>query len=222
MMKRLFALLMVLVPVWSMAQMVQFGYLSYKNVLEQMPEYAKVRTDMDALKAKYQAEAKRGEEEFQKKFVDFMQGQKDFPQTILQKRQGELQSLMDNGVKFRMEAQELIHKAEKDMMAEVYKVLDNAILAVGVEHGYGYIMNIDEHNCPYINPVVGVDVTDLVRIKLGLIPDPNPAPAPAPEVQQAPAAVEAAPVPEAVPQQQPVQQQTVPQQQVVNENPEEH
>ena len=66
MMKRLFALLMVLVPVWSMAQMVQFGYLSYKNVLEQMPEYAKVRTDMDALKAKYQAEAKRGEEEFQK------------------------------------------------------------------------------------------------------------------------------------------------------------
>ena len=38
-----------------------------------------------------------------------------------------------------------------------------------VELGYGYILNTDGNNCPYINPVVGVDVTDIVRKKLGLV-----------------------------------------------------
>ncbi len=180
------------------AQAVQFGYLSYDKILHEMPQYVKAQTDLEALKAKYEAEAARGEDEFQKKFVDFIQGQKDFPQTILQKRQGELQTLMDNGVAFRVQAQELIKKAEKDLVAEAEKVLDNAILAVGVEYGYGYIMNVDGHNCPYINPTIGVDVSDLVRVKLGLIQAPQtPVGAgPAteiPTVQQAPVQVIAAP-----------------------------
>ena len=168
-MKRLFILILAVIPLMVGAQSIQFGYLSYDTVLHQMPEYIKVQNDLMALRSKYEAEANRGEEEFQKKFVEFMQGQKDFPQTILQKRQGELQTLMDNGVNFRIQAQELIKKAEKDMMTEVKKILQNAILAVGVEQGFGLIMNTDNDNCPFISPVIGVDVTDLVRLKLGII-----------------------------------------------------
>lgn len=147
---------------------IQFGYVSYEQVLKEMPEYAKAQQDIAALKAKYEAEAQKGEEEFQQKFVDFLQGQKDFPQAIMQKRQAELQSLMDNGVAFRMKSQELIAQAEKDLMQEAQKRLNRALLEVGVEMGYGYILNTDGNNCPYINPVVGVDVSNIVRKKLGL------------------------------------------------------
>ena len=168
-MKRLsFILPFLLFCVASSAQ-IQFGYISYEQVLKEMPEYAKAKQDLAALKAKYEAEAQKGEEEFQRKFVDFLQGQKDFPQTIMQKRQAELQALMDNGVAFRMKSQELIAQAEKDMMQEAQKRLNRALLEVGVELGYGYILNTDGNNCPYINPVVGVDVTDIVRKKLGLV-----------------------------------------------------
>ena len=167
-MKRLsFILPFLLFCVASSAQ-IQFGYISYEQVLKEMPEYAKAKQDLAALKAKYEAEAQKGEEEFQRKFVDFLQGQKDFPQTIMQKRQAELQALMDNGVAFRMKSQELIAQAEKDMMQEAQKRLNRALLEVGVELGYGYILNTDGNSCPYINPVVGVDVTDIVRKKLGL------------------------------------------------------
>ena len=167
-MKRLsFILPLLLFCVASSAQ-IQFGYISYEQVLKEMPEYAKAKQDLAALKAKYEAEAQKGEEEFQRKFVDFLQGQKDFPQTIMQKRQAELQALMDNGVAFRMKSQELIAQAEKDMMQEAQKRLNRALLEVGVELGYGYILNTDGNSCPYINPVVGVDVTDIVRKKLGL------------------------------------------------------
>ena len=147
---------------------IQFGFVSYDQILKEMPEYAQASQDLAALKAKYEAEAQKGEEEFQRKFVDFLQGQKDFPQAIMQKRQAELQALMDNGVAFRMKSQDLIAQAEKDLMQEANKRLNRALLEVGVEMGYGFILNTDNNNCPYINPVIGVDVTELVRKKLGL------------------------------------------------------
>ncbi|MBO7119197.1 MAG: OmpH family outer membrane protein [Bacteroidaceae bacterium] len=168
-MKRLSIILPILLfCVMSHAQ-IQFGYISYDQVLKELPEYAQAMQDLAALKAKYEAEAQKGEEEFQRKFVDFLQGQKDFPTTIMQKRQAELQILMDNGVSFRMKSQELIAQAEKDMLQEAQKRLNRALLEVGVELGYGYILNTDGNNCPYINPVIGVDVTNIVRKKLGLV-----------------------------------------------------
>lgn len=181
-MKRLsFILPLLLFCVASSAQ-IQFGYVSYEQILKELPEYAKAQEDLAALKAKYETEAQKGEEEFQQKFVDFLQGQKDFPQAIMQKRQAELQTLMDSGVAFRMKSQELINQAEKDLMQNAYKRLNRALLEVGVEMGYGYILNTDNNNCPYVNPVVGVDVTNLVRKKLGLAtaaPEETPQLAPA-------------------------------------------
>ncbi len=166
-MKRLLAIFFILIPL-AMSAQVQFGYLSYQSIIKEMPEYAKVQQDLANLKAKYEAESTRGEEEFQKKFLDFLHGQKDFPQTIMQKRQAELQALMDNGVAFRLKIQSLMAQAEKDMMGEVQKRLNRALLEVGVEFGYGFILNTDDNSCPYINPVVGVDVSELVRQKLGI------------------------------------------------------
>ena len=170
-MKRLlFILPFLMCCVVGSAQMMQFGYISYETVLEEMPDYAQAKQSLATLKAKYEAEAQKGEEEFQRKFVDFLQGQKDFPQAIMQKRQAELQTLMDNGVAFRLKSQELIAQAEKELTQEARNRLHNAVLEVGAEFGYGYILNTDAGSCPYINPAMGVDVTDIVRQKLGLIP----------------------------------------------------
>lgn len=172
-MKRLIFIFPFLMFCFAASAQIQFGYMSYKQILQQLPEYAQATKDLAILKAKYEAEAQKGEEEFQRKFVDFLQGQKDFPQAIMQKRQAELQTLMDNGVAFRMKSQELIASAEKDLMQEAYKRLNRALLEVGVEYGYGYILNTDDNNCPYINPIIGFDVTELVRQKLGLTAVPE-------------------------------------------------
>ncbi|MBR6031452.1 MAG: OmpH family outer membrane protein [Bacteroidaceae bacterium] len=168
-MKRLsFFLSFLLCCIAGSAQMVQIGFLSYEKVLAELPEYAQAKQDLAVLKAKYEAEAQKGEEEFQRKFVDFMQGQKDFPQAIMQKRQAELQTLMDNGVAFRLKSQELIAQAEKELMQAAHNRLHHAVLEIGAEYGYVCILNTDGNSCPYINPAMGVDVTDLVRQKLGL------------------------------------------------------
>ena len=56
----------------SASAQIQFGFISYEQVLKEMPEYAQATQDLAALKAKYEAEAQKGEEEFQQKFVDFL------------------------------------------------------------------------------------------------------------------------------------------------------
>ena len=166
---RIFLCLMLLsIPFLAQAQ-IRFGYLRYAEVCQQMPQYAQVQQQMSDLKAKYEKEATRSEAEFQRKYSDFLQGQKDFPASILQKRQAELQEVMERGIAFRQEAQDLLVKAEKDLMNGVYAQLDTAIQAVAAQYGYAFVLNTDEHAAPYINPAMGDNITDLVRVRLGII-----------------------------------------------------
>lgn len=152
------------------AQEVQkkIGYLSYNAIFQLMPEYAASQQRLNDLKAKYDKEARRSEEEFQRKYAEFLQGQKDFPENILQKRQYELQDLLTKSLQFRDEAAKLLSQAEKELQANMVYLLNEAIRAVGLEHGYSCILNTDGNACPFINPSAGEDVTDLVKEKLQL------------------------------------------------------
>jgi len=149
-------------------QVPQFGYLSYNSVFEQMPDYAKAKADFAALKAKYDAEAKRAEDEFQRKFAEFLQGQKDFPASIMQKRQAELQDLMEKSITFRQKSHELLRKAEAELQQPVVTRLNDAIKAVGGESGLIFVLNTDGNACPFVHPQAGIDITDAVLIKLGV------------------------------------------------------
>lgn len=154
----------------SGAQEVQkrIGYLSYNAIFQAMPEYEASRQRLNDLKAKYDKEARRSEEEFQRKFVEFMQGQKDFPENILQKRQYELQDLLVRSIQFKDEAEKLLAQAEKELQADMLYLLNVAIRAVGMERGYSYILNTDGNACPFIHPEEGEDVTNYVKEKLQL------------------------------------------------------
>lgn len=166
--KKIYSLLiLLLLPLMAAAQ-VKFGYLSYRTICQEMPQYVQAQQELLSLKTVYEQEAARGEEEFQRKFADFLQGQKDFPANILQKRQAELQELMDKGIKFRKEAEKLLVEAEQKLMRDLSKKLDEAIVAVGMDMGYGFILNIDDNACPFINPLLGDDVSNVVREKLGI------------------------------------------------------
>ena len=149
-------------------QVARFGYLSYNAVYEQMPEFAKAKESFDELKKKYEAEATRSEEEFQRKFAEFLHGQKDFPASIMQKRQAELQELMEKSTKFRRESRELLKKAEADLHKPLTDRLSEALKAVGTEQGLMFILNTDGNTLPFINPERGIDVTEAVLVKLGI------------------------------------------------------
>ena len=68
-------------------QVLRFAYLSYDQALKAVPGYELAQQSLENLKAKYEAEQKRTEQDFNLKYEEFLDGQRDFPETILRKRQ---------------------------------------------------------------------------------------------------------------------------------------
>ena len=137
----------------------RFGYLSYTSVLKLMPDYIAAQRNIDDLRTKYDVEMKRVENEFNQKYEQFLEGQHDFAPSILQKRQAELQELMDKNIAFKQKAQQLLKDAETKAYEPVYQRLNTVIQRVGQALGLAFILNTDAHAVPFINTSLGVDVT---------------------------------------------------------------
>ena len=162
-MKKLILFLLLLATMPAMAQgELKFGFLSYNIVMQAMPEYAAMQNSMAELREKYEAEQKRVENDFNKKYEEFLDGQKSFPKTILQKRQSELQEMLDKNVAFKKESQRLLKQAEEDAMTPIQARLATALDTIGKERGFAFIVNTDEKATLWLNPSLGEDITATV------------------------------------------------------------
>lgn len=66
-------------PQQVIVQPQHFGYLSYNDVLHAMPEYAQAMKSLEELKKTYDQEVERSEQDFSKKFTEYLDGSKDLP-----------------------------------------------------------------------------------------------------------------------------------------------
>lgn len=146
----------------------KFGYLSYTEIFKAMPEYADAQESLNILRSKYEAEIKRADEEFNKKYAEFLQDQKNFPETILMRRQKELQQLMEKSIEFKDEIKQLLKEAQEKMTEPVTTKLNTVLSTIGTQHGFEYILNTDRNTYPYINTLYGMDITQEVKSKLGI------------------------------------------------------
>ena len=141
---------------------IRFGYLNYQQVLQSMPQYALVQQQMADLRQQYEAEMQRVTNEFNRKYEEFLEGQREFPKTILQKRQTELQELMTRNVAFKEESRKQLADAEREALAPLRIHLSETVAKIASERGLALVVNTDSDACPYINPELGEDLNQLV------------------------------------------------------------
>lgn len=165
--KLIFLFLLIAAPIAANAQL-RFGYFSYNQIFNAMPEYASIDTNMAELKTKYEAEMKRAEEEFNAKYETFLEEQRDLVPSILHKRQVELQEMLDKNVAFKKEAERLLQDARKDACVPLKQKLEAAVQQIGKERGYILVVNTDGDNCPYIDSSIGEDITPRLKELLGI------------------------------------------------------
>ncbi|MCR5313212.1 MAG: OmpH family outer membrane protein [Bacteroidaceae bacterium] len=146
----------------------RFGFLSYDEALKSMPEYSIAQKSLEDLKATYDREMERAEQEFTKKYSEYIDGQGTFPENIMLKRQKELQQLMDQSIAFKNEAKKMLVEAERETMKPLYEQLNKIIKEIGEEYKFSYILNTDCNAYPYINTSVGEgqDINDIVKTAL--------------------------------------------------------
>jgi outer membrane protein len=167
-MKKFLLMLFVLaMPLVASAQ-VKFGYFSFSEILNTMPDRAIADRNLADLRLKYDAEMKRAENEFNAKYEEFLEGQRDFVPSILRKRQAELQEMMEKNVAFRKEAERLLKQAQDDAYAPLRKKINEAAAKVGRARSYAFILNTDGDACPYVDASMGEDATIFIRELLGM------------------------------------------------------
>ena len=163
-------MVMVLVGLTAYAQngatTMKFGFLSYDSVRQSMKEYAEMQQQVAAMRSAYEAEMKRVEDDFNKKYEEFLDGQKNFPKTILQKRQSELQEMLDKNIAFKNESLRILNEQESQLMESINLMVKICVQQVGQRHGYAFILNTDADALPWLNPEMGEDVTEEVKALL--------------------------------------------------------
>lgn len=161
--KLLFFVMLLCFPLVSDAQDFKYASFSYDEVLHSMPDYEKAQQTLKELKAQYEEEIKRTEEDFNNKYEDFLEVQEGLDVNIRNKRQGELHELLVKGVAFKDEANRLIGQAENDLLAPVRSRIADALAVMGKEKGYVFILNRDNNAIPYIDSALCEDVTETLK-----------------------------------------------------------
>ena len=142
---------------------IRFGYLSYEAALKSMPEYEATLDSVTRLREAYQKEIQRVEDDFNQKYELFLEGQKEFPKTILLKRQNELKTLMQHNIEFKAQAREELQKAEVDVFIPLKQRLNGVLATIAKEYRFALVINTDANACPFIDPTMGMDIQQMVE-----------------------------------------------------------
>ena len=166
-MKKLIIFLLMILPLGVFAQEAKVAFVNSQEIMMAMPEIAAMQETMKQMNDKYAGEMKTMEDEFQKKYTDYIAQQDSMTENIKLRRTQELEDIRQRVENFTQVAQQDMNKKQQELLAPIQDKLRNAIKAVGDEKGYAYIID----NNPGIVLYTGnaaIDATPLVKAKLGL------------------------------------------------------
>ena len=168
MLKKIALVMLLALPMGVFAQNLKFGHINAQEIITVMPEFTKAQNDIQTLEKQLTAELQRTQEEFNKKYQEFQQAKDSLPANIAERRQKELQDMMQRQEQFQQDAQQQMQKAQTDAMAPIYKKLDDAIKAVGAAEGVIYIFDLARTSIPYVNEAQSINLTNKVKANLGI------------------------------------------------------
>ena len=122
------------------------------------------------LRAQYNAELQRVEQDFNTKYEEFLEGQREFPETILRKRQTELKELLERNIAFKNESRRELEKAEAEVIGTLTTSRHVGVLATeGTINTESYTLEIQKLwpditvsgvACPFWVPLVEYNEVD--------------------------------------------------------------
>ena len=169
MFKKLVIIMLLALPMGVFAQAQKFGHVNSADVISLMPEYTKAIDDLEAMKKQFTDELTRTQEEFNRKYQEFQQAMasESLPQNIAERRQKELEDMMQRQQQFQEEASMQMQRAQQEKMVPVYKRLNDAIAAVGQAEGVVYVFDLARTDIPYVS-TASIDLTAKLKAQLGL------------------------------------------------------
>ena len=152
-MKKLIIFLLMMLPLGVFAQESKIAIVNTQEVIQAMPEFATMQKQMADMEAKYKNEMQVMQDEYNKKYSDFVAQQDSLTENIKMRRMQELQDMEQRTQNFIQISQQDFQKKQGELFTPIQ------------DKGYTYILD------PQIVLYQGntaVDATQFVKAKLGI------------------------------------------------------
>lgn len=170
-MKKIFKVLFLGVSLFVLtgvadAQM-KIAYVNSAEILEAMPESAKVRTNLEKYYNELQSQLQTMLTEYSNKVQDYEANQASMSNLVKQSKEKEIVDMENRIQQFRANAEEEMAKKQEELLKPVLDKVQNAINAVGKEKGYTYIIDNAAGTLVYLG-ADAIDASKDVKAKLNI------------------------------------------------------
>ena len=164
-MKKLVLMLMLLAPMAAMAQTAKFGHVNTQEVMQSLPEFSRVRGELEAQAKQADNEMKLMQDEIQKMSDEYNANKSTMNDTKRQETEDKIQQAIQKYQQASQDNQEKLNKAQQEKLQPIYTKVMTAIKNVGKAGGYVYIMDVAS-GIPYISDTLSKDVTSDVKTEV--------------------------------------------------------
>jgi len=145
----------------------QIAFVNSNELLEAIPEKVTATNTINELNQKYKDELQVMQNDYNKKYTDFISYQTTMAEGVRNRRMQELYELESGINKFMKIAQEDIENQEKLLIQPLRNRVKDAIRQVGIENGYVVIYDLANPSIAFVTPDA-TDANPLVKQKLGI------------------------------------------------------
>lgn len=143
------------------------GYVNSTELLNAFPERERASAKLLTLSDNYKKELEIMQNEYNKKYSDYITYQASLAENIKLRRMQELTELESNMQKFMELAQKDIEAKEKELLEPLKNKIKEAIYAVGVERNFTVIYDVADSGIVFVSPNA-TDASSYVKAKLGI------------------------------------------------------
>lgn len=147
-------------------QTITIAYVNSIELLEGFKEKESAAEKILNLSENYKKELELMQNEYNKKYSDYITYQNSLSDNIKLRRMQELSELESRIQQFMKLAQEDIEQQEELMLSPLKDKVMNAIRQVGIENNFTVVYDLADSSIAFINPTA-VDANSLVKRKLG-------------------------------------------------------
>lgn len=149
------------------AQSDKIAFVNSDELLKKMPALETAKKEVNELNQKYKDELQLMQNDYNKKYSDFISYQTSMAENIRLRRMQELYELEQRIKQFMEVAQKDVLDREQELIAPIRAKIKEAIYQVGVEDSYICVYDLGNPAILFVTPDA-VDITALVRAKLGI------------------------------------------------------
>lgn len=159
----------IYIPAFSQAiPQISVAYVNTHELLDQLPEKKRATDQLLILSENYKKELGLMQNEYNKKYSDYITYQASLAENIKLRRMQELTELENRIQQFMEVAQKDIEKQEATLLTPLKQKIKEAIRAVGIEHNFTVIYDLSNPGIAFVSPAA-TDANPLVKQKMGVL-----------------------------------------------------